>query len=232
MAHFRKVYSNSSSLSYIVPPRTTVVGIIAAVLGKERDSYYEEFNKNDCNIGVKINNKANRIMQSVNYLKINSSSEFRYYKEHTQVPFEILVGEDKVSFRVYFNHKNPHIMKELTERIIENKYVYPPFLGSAAFSCYLKFVDFIEKVEELKADKIDISSIVPSENIKRVFIGDVKEKIRLCKEKMVVDFNKNRGGIDIVSYIIEENGNNIKIETEKPVYKIQYQNVDENIVFM
>ena len=35
-AHFRKIYTNSSSLSYLVPPRTTVQGIIAAMLGYER----------------------------------------------------------------------------------------------------------------------------------------------------------------------------------------------------
>ena len=33
MAHFRKFYTNSSSLSYLFPPRTVVAGIIAGILG-------------------------------------------------------------------------------------------------------------------------------------------------------------------------------------------------------
>jgi CRISPR-associated protein, Cas5h family len=50
MAHFRKVYSNSTSLSYYFPPRTTVLGIVAAALGLPRDSYYDKLNQ--LNVGV------------------------------------------------------------------------------------------------------------------------------------------------------------------------------------
>ena len=39
-AHFRKYYTNSSSLTYLVPPRTSIYGLIAGILGLERDSYY------------------------------------------------------------------------------------------------------------------------------------------------------------------------------------------------
>ena len=37
-AHFRKFYTNSSSLTYGIPPRTAICGILAAILGLERDS--------------------------------------------------------------------------------------------------------------------------------------------------------------------------------------------------
>lgn len=234
MAHFRKVYSNSSSLSYIVPPRTTIIGIIAAVLGKERDTYYKEFNKNNCDIALRINKKNEKIIQSVNYLRITSSNHFRRYEEHTQVPFEILVSEDKVSFRIYFHHKNPDIMKELLRRIKERRYVYPPYMGSAAFNCTLELVDYVDKdkVKERREKDIEINSIIPFHAIGKVFLDEAKDKIRLCKENMVSDFNENREGTEIYSYIIEENGYPIKIKSEKTVYKIEYKNIEENIVFM
>ena len=54
MAHFRKYYSNSSALSYFIPPRTTVVGILAGLLGRERDTYYNEFSLKKCNIALAI----------------------------------------------------------------------------------------------------------------------------------------------------------------------------------
>lgn len=58
-AHFRKFYTNSSSLSYSVPPRTTIEGIIAAILGYERDSYYEKFNPDNLYVAVrKVGNKG------------------------------------------------------------------------------------------------------------------------------------------------------------------------------
>ena len=52
-AHFRKVYTNSSSLTYSVPPRTTLEGIIAAILGYERDTYYKMLDSSSVNIAVK-----------------------------------------------------------------------------------------------------------------------------------------------------------------------------------
>lgn len=50
-AHFRKFYTNSSSLSYLVPPRTVIAGLIAGLLGlpserftnDEKETYYEKF---------------------------------------------------------------------------------------------------------------------------------------------------------------------------------------------
>ncbi|HBM79479.1 MAG TPA: CRISPR-associated protein Cas5, partial [Clostridiaceae bacterium] len=48
MAHFRKYYSNSSALSYFIPPRTTIIGIVAGFLGYERDTYYEDFSLENC----------------------------------------------------------------------------------------------------------------------------------------------------------------------------------------
>ena len=42
-AHFRKIETSSTRLSYGIPPRTTVNGLIAAILGLPRDSYYELF---------------------------------------------------------------------------------------------------------------------------------------------------------------------------------------------
>jgi len=42
-AHFRRVDTTTEKLTYRVIPRTTIAGLIAAVLGKPRDSYYDTF---------------------------------------------------------------------------------------------------------------------------------------------------------------------------------------------
>lgn len=51
-AHFRKFYTNSSSLSYLVPPRTVIEGMVAAILGFERDSYYDMFSAENLLVAV------------------------------------------------------------------------------------------------------------------------------------------------------------------------------------
>src|SRR6056297_1529391 len=42
-AHFRRIDTTTEKLSYRVIPRTTVAGLVAAILGEPRDSYYETF---------------------------------------------------------------------------------------------------------------------------------------------------------------------------------------------
>lgn len=42
-AHFRRIDGNVVKQSYRVMPRTTVAGMLAAIIGADRDSYYETF---------------------------------------------------------------------------------------------------------------------------------------------------------------------------------------------
>lgn len=51
-AHFRRVDTTTEKLTYRVIPRTTIAGLIAAVLGKPRDSYYETFARDASAIAV------------------------------------------------------------------------------------------------------------------------------------------------------------------------------------
>jgi CRISPR-associated protein Cas5h len=65
---FRKFYTNSSSLSYPFPPRTTIAGLIAGIMGYERDSYAEELGLDRCRIAVSVRVPVRRTMQRVNYV--------------------------------------------------------------------------------------------------------------------------------------------------------------------
>ena len=67
MAHFRKYYTNSSSLTYGFPPRSVLMGVVAAVLGMERDSYYETLDRGRFSVAVKV--PGRRLMQTVNYTR-------------------------------------------------------------------------------------------------------------------------------------------------------------------
>jgi CRISPR-associated protein Cas5h len=53
-AHFRRVDANRTKLTYRLPPRTTVAGLCAAVLGRDRDSYYELFGEDVSAVGIGI----------------------------------------------------------------------------------------------------------------------------------------------------------------------------------
>lgn len=51
-AHFRRVEGNIVKQTYRLMPRTTVAGLVAAILGLGRDSYYEAFEKDTSRIAI------------------------------------------------------------------------------------------------------------------------------------------------------------------------------------
>jgi CRISPR-associated protein Cas5h len=54
LAHFRKFYSNVTSLSYYFPPRNTIIGMIGSILGMQRDSYYGILSDNKLGVAIRI----------------------------------------------------------------------------------------------------------------------------------------------------------------------------------
>ena len=67
-AHFRKFYTNSSSLSYLIPPKTVVIGLLASILEFERDSYYDVFNDLFISVLIPRGFQIRKQFYSVNYL--------------------------------------------------------------------------------------------------------------------------------------------------------------------
>ncbi|NLA44693.1 MAG: CRISPR-associated protein Cas5, partial [Candidatus Cloacimonetes bacterium] len=53
-AHFRKFYTNASSLTYMLPPRTTVCGLLASMLQIPRDNYYDLMSSDKLGIAVSL----------------------------------------------------------------------------------------------------------------------------------------------------------------------------------
>lgn len=121
MAHFRKYYSNSTALSYHIPPVTTIKGILAGLLGYERDSYYKMFANDQCRIGIAVDYPLKKITQTMNLMKIERPSELPGKGVHTQnhtewiVPYNIRTSI--VSYTIVVTHKQEAIMQQLQEKI-------------------------------------------------------------------------------------------------------------------
>jgi CRISPR-associated protein Cas5h len=226
-AHFRKFYTNSSSLTYGVPPRTTIAGMIAAIMGFERDSYYEIFSSDKLKIGVKKLTPTKKILQTLNYIRATSMSELITPKDHTQVPFEILVGDTELSFRIYVTHNNLDLLNELEERIRKNQLAYPPYLGSANFGCSIKYIDYLEGVYEESKDYIKIDSVIRSEDIAEVDISNYSGK--LMKERMPIDFYEGRLIKKVDTYIYDDDGKPLNIKVRNKFIKLEN---GENIIFL
>ena len=119
-AHFRKYYSNSTSLSHIIPPVITVKGIIAGLLGYERNSYYELLANDKCKVAICCESKIKKITQTVNLLKVENKDDFMGSgKNRTQNSMEFVIPSNirdgYISYKILFSHIDDSIMERLSD---------------------------------------------------------------------------------------------------------------------
>ncbi|MEW5820539.1 MAG: type I-B CRISPR-associated protein Cas5b [Cyanobacteriota bacterium] len=238
-AHFRKFYTNSSALSYFIPPRTTIIGIIAAILGRERDEYYEEFSSDLCKIGVKVNNKIKKATQRLNYLKIENKSDLNGSKGRTQVPFEIVMPENikksYVSYKIFFWHNDAKLLQELYNRIKTKRYHYPITLGTANFTAFINNERLITSNELTETENLDsfieVNSALNLDKISDFNFSDGHKNI-LITEKIPLAFNKDRELINHAEIIFSINNQPINVRLKIPHYSLKIGDETINMVFM
>lgn len=246
MAHFRKYYTNSSSLSYLFPPRTVVVGLIAGLLGlpserhtKDREKiYYEKFDEKKSNVAVSLKSKVRRIMQTVNYIRTKSLSEVDGSAGGTQIPLEILLpeGDNEITYRIYFYHtdEEEEIYNDLKGRLEERRFVFPPYMGITEFLASIEYIDE-GKVSKNPKREVELNSVCKLKEVELDFSG---EELQYVTEKMPTGFLNNRTPKKSEKYVLEVNGKpmKLKLKDNATCYSVNYLEngckVIENIMFM
>jgi CRISPR-associated protein Cas5h len=147
LAHFRKYYANNTAFSFTIPPRTTLMGIVAAAMGMERDSYYESFASENIHFGVRVLTPLKKSFHRLNFLSIKTlgdlskkmSSDFRGEGGRIQTPFEIVSGwdltKDNVVYQVFISptDKGEKMFEEIKSQLLYSNPVFNVTLGVANF---------------------------------------------------------------------------------------------------
>jgi CRISPR-associated protein Cas5h len=143
IAHFRKYYANNTALSFSIPPRTTIMGMLAAICGLPKNSYYELFSSRNIDIGIALHTKTKKTIHRLNLLSIKGPNDFRGSKGRIQTPFEIVTGGDLkdsiITYRIFLRPLDIHCeyynrLKELLQTKGNN---FALTLGAANFNAGL-----------------------------------------------------------------------------------------------
>ena len=203
MAHFRKYYSNSSALSYWVPPRTTIIGILAGLLGMERNTYYEHFSLAECQIALALCSPLKKTMQKMNLLMIKSPNDLNGSADyHSQTATEFIIPLDLVNgyvdYKIWIHHKNKSIQHALLKLLSsENKSFYYSkgislALGSAQNLGWLETDKIYHGEPVLRADeKQHINTVIAVKDLKKLeFVTD--RSVNYLKEDLPLEFDSKR----------------------------------------
>jgi len=202
-AHFRKFYTNNTALSFTLPPRTTLMGIVGAILGKPRDTYYEDFSSDKLRFGIQVKSNIKKTFHRVNYLMIKDNHDFRGRRQHVQTPVELISGydvaRDSVRYRIFVSYHGAgnQSFQQLKESLFSNKVRYNITLGTANHTASIENVNFFDEkdVDTIQPEDefIPVHSACNSDNVYQIkFDKEDPSRYNFVEEELMpADFKAN-----------------------------------------
>ncbi len=156
-AHFKKFYTTTSPLTFEFPPPPTIIGIISAIIGLDKNEYLEHFqNPDEFKITLSIQNPIKKVRWTQNL--IDTKHHFWRIKNRTQIRIEFLKDS---AYVIYFSHKDDNIFNLLKSNLENHKSVYSVSLGLSELLANFKLIDEIEIEDSKSDDWITINSVLP-----------------------------------------------------------------------
>ncbi|MFB6076658.1 MAG: type I-B CRISPR-associated protein Cas5b [Candidatus Nanohaloarchaea archaeon] len=138
-AHFRRIEGNIVKQTYRIMPRTTVAGLLAALLGIGRDEYYDLFGPRNSAIAIEPVRKLRTMNLPMNTLstaesdlqKLNSRGAVSIKlpdptKNRQQHNYEVLVDP---AYRIDVALEDESTYRELKKHLADGRSHYVPSLG-------------------------------------------------------------------------------------------------------
>lgn len=219
--HFRKFYTTSSPLTFSIPPRTTVSGMIGALIGLEKEEYIDYFSKEDAKIAIQIISPIKKSRLSINLINTKTAKMYSKIKDRTQVTLELLKDPH---FRVYFSHKDGKIYSKTKEFLEEGKNYYTLSLGLSEFIAECKYIKEMDVDSIENSEFVDIDTAINFNDGVEINFENNKEYF---KDTMQNEMNNKRIVTEYAQVLLERQGLPIKSNID------YYQGSDgEKIVFL
>ncbi len=205
-AHYRKIYSTTSSMTFPFPPRSTLIGIIAAILGLRRHEYPNLLTPSQAQVALTLQKAIKTTTITIKLAKIKSNQDFfGFFQEHMLIPFEFV---KMPRYRLYVHLTDEKLYETLKTFLIQHKSVYTISLGLSELLANFAWVgEFtIQEIVEKSPKPIEINSIAPANEIAIT----PSEKSHYLLERMSRHINTDRISIEFRDYIAEANA--------KPIY--------------
>lgn len=224
--HFRKFNTTTSPLTYSIPTRSAITGLLGAILGIERELsagkfrdgvilVSEVFAKGKANIAVQLINPVKKVNIAFNLLDTEkAAASFFNIKQRTQIEFELLKDP---SFRLFISLKDEIVFTELINRIKENRTYFTPYLGLSQFTATVKF----KKVTGVKLLTVnDFQEVVTAVNLSNTNKDDPIQfdrsiDFKYTSDTMPVEMLRDRVVTEYSEVVVETNGKTIKIKSDE-----------------
>ena len=221
-AHFKKPYTTTSPLTYSIPSRTALTGIIGAIMGIMKDKNNEDLNYSKCNLSIRIMNPIKKTIINQNLINTKTAEKMSRMKSkggRTQIRIENLKD---VKYRIYVEIFSEKEHNDLLSRLKNHSPVFTPSLGISENLANFSFIEEVEYKKEM--GDIKLHSVLNIEKIQpqNVIFEEGKEyfvdtySLEMQEDREVLKYGEiliERKGQEIavrnIEYIALSNGENI-----------------------
>lgn len=173
--HFKQVGRTATKQTYRIVPRTTVAGLLAAIVGAPRDSYYDVFTDDGAAIAITPLGELRTINvptiavgtdpdQSVSKMAGNRQSKALTYQD-TRQDRQIHVYETLVDpeYRIDVALEDESFYDDLRRMLERGESHYPPSMGLSEYLADVELLDAnAQPVREASSGPVDVDSAAPA----------------------------------------------------------------------
>jgi len=171
--HFRKHYTTTSPLTFSIPPRTTLCGLLAAIIGLDKTEYILHFSDKDASIAVQLLNDVKKITLAENLIDTKKAGKMmNKIRQRTQIRFEFLKDP---KYRIFFHHQDVSIYVKLRKMLKAHKTVYTPCLGLSELLANFEYKDEYSAETIQSECETEILTALPKTNLVKLSFQDEYE---------------------------------------------------------
>lgn len=172
--HFKRVGRSVTKQTYRIPPRTTVAGLLAAIVGSDRDSYYDVFAADTSAIAITALSDLRTVNipttglgtdpdQSVTRTAGSRRSYALTYQDtggdRQLHAYEVLADP---AYRIDVAIEDEDYYETLRDHLVSGTSHYPPSLGKSEYLCSIEDVEVDVAPSSIEQrDQYDVDSVVP-----------------------------------------------------------------------
>ena len=220
-AHFSHPATIYSSLTYPFPPKTTIMGLLSAIIGEE---YY--FKLNPIKYSIKLNTplvKKSFIFNGVKFAPRSNTHLKKGYQDSSKKKqfYRELICTPSYTVFVDLSKLDEYYQQKIISYLKVHKCSFTPYLGINFCIADFEWIE-IKKCEKINENLVDIDTFTLKDDF--VYEKDTHGK-RLTTIIMACGVEEGRIFKDFKEFVLEIEGKKIKSKNRGNIYQINENRV-------
>lgn len=161
--HYKKIFATTSALSYPIPVKTSLYGLLGAILGlsKEENSYLSTFSEGQCRIAIELLAPVRMQRIPINLRPKFGGLTVSGKKNPDNRKPTLMEFIRNPHYRIYVQHEQDMVYRNLVDLLRSGKSNYTPTLGLANMIAQLKWVGESTVTAVSEENFLPIHSVIP-----------------------------------------------------------------------